>query len=117
MTQTTGFGKGRPSKFDLTITDNPLKTFLDSEKSLDVAIADAIKASNWLGEEDQGSALLAIHLAKQLLMQENRTHQIAPVLISLLGNLGLLYGSRQQEKTDLVDDFLTELRANEVASN
>jgi hypothetical protein len=117
MTQTTGFGKGRPSKFDLTITDNPLKMFLDSEKSLDVAIADAIKASDWLGEADQGSALLAIHLAKQLMMQENRTHQIAPVLISLLGNLGLLYGSRQQEKTDLVDDFLSELRANEVATN
>jgi len=50
-------------------------------------------------------------------MQENRTHQIAPVLISLLGNLGLLYGTRQQSSTDSVDDFLSELRSNEVASN
>jgi len=117
MTQTTGFGKGRPSKFELISTDNPLNAFLNSEKSLDEAILDAINSADWLGAEDEGSALLAVHLARQLVLQEQRTHQIAPVLISLLGNLGLLYGTRQQSSTDSVDDFLQELRSNEVASN
>lgn len=117
MTQTTGFGKGRPSKFELVSTDNPLNAFLNSEKSLDEAILDAINSADWLGAEDEGSALLAVHLARQLVLQEQRTHQIAPVLISLLGNLGLLYGTRQQSSSDSVDDFLQELRSNEVASN
>ncbi len=117
MTQTTGFGKGRPSKFELISTDNPLNSFLNSEKSLDEAILDAINSADWLGAEDEGSALLAVHLARQLVLQEQRTHQIAPVLISLLGNLGLLYGTRQQSSSDSVDDFLQELRSNEVASN
>ena len=117
MTQTTGFGKGRPSKLELISTDNPLNAFLNSEKSLDEAILDAINSADWLGAEDEGSALLAVHLARQLVLQEQRTHQIAPVLISLLGNLGLLYGTRQQSSSDSVDDFLQELRSNEVASN
>ena len=117
MTQTTGFGKGRPSKFELISRDNPLNAFLNSEKSLDEAILDAINSADWLGAEDEGSALLAVHLARQLVLQEQRTHQIAPVLISLLGNLGLLYGTRQQSSSDSVDDFLQELRSNEVASN
>lgn len=117
MALTTGFGKGRPTKFEISLASNPLKGFLNSEKSLDESIADAIKSAEWLGAEDEGSAILAIHLAKQLMLQENRTHQIAPVLISLLGSLGLLYGTRQIETADPVDDFLNELRANEVASN
>lgn len=117
MTQTTGFGKGRPNKNNYTLSENPLKDFLNEEKSLDAGIVDAVKNANWLGVEDEASVLVAVHLAKQLLLQENRTHQIAPILISLLGNLGLLYGSREIQQTDLVDDFLKELQANEVASH
>ena len=51
MTQTTGFGKGRPSKFELISTDNPLNSFLDSEKTLDQAILDAINSADWLSAE------------------------------------------------------------------
>lgn len=117
MTQTTGFGKGRPNKNNYTIAENPLTKYLNENKSLDKGIVDAVKNANWLGVEDEASVLVAVHLAKQLLLQENRTHQIAPILISLLGNLGLLYGSREVEQTDLVDDFLKELQANDLGSH
>ena len=113
MTMTTGQGKGRPSLLDISNHENPLNKFLDSEKELDQAIIDAIKSADWLGAEDEGSALLAVHIAKQLMAQPQRTHQISPVLISLLGNLGLLYGTRNSASTDPVDDFINELRANE----
>ena len=118
MTLTTGQGKGRPVLLDISNQENPLSKFLDPEKELDQAIIDAIKNADWLGAEDEGSALLAVYIAKQLMAQPQRTHQISPVLISLLGNLGLLYGSRNTASTDPVDDFISELRANEsLASN
>ncbi len=117
MTQTTGFGKGRPTKLELNTKENPLGSFLSEDKSLEQSIIDAVKTAYWLGAEDEGSVRLSLVLARQLILQENRTHQIAPVLISLLGNLGLLYGSRESISSDPVGDFLEELRSNEVATH
>lgn len=71
--------------------------------NLDVTLAEAVKNSlskaTWLDEADQGAAIEALLLAKTMDEYPEHRHKIAPVLIGLLGNLGLLNNRVEAELT------------------
>lgn len=58
----------------------------------------SLKTATWLDEADIASAAIAVQLAKTMDEMPNRRHQLAPILIGLLSNLGLL-NNRQQDDT------------------
>jgi hypothetical protein len=58
----------------------------------------SIKTATWLDEADLASAAIAVQLAKSMDEMPNRRHQLAPILIGLLSNLGLLNNRQQDDK-------------------
>ncbi|NBW28581.1 MAG: hypothetical protein EBR38_08450 [Flavobacteriaceae bacterium] len=56
----------------------------------------SLKTATWLDEADLASASIAVQLAKSMDEMPNRRHQLAPILIGLLSNLGLL-NNRQED--------------------
>ena len=60
------------------------------EYTLEEAVKISLKSATWLEESDLGAATQAIMLAQTMDAMPDRRHQIAPILIGLLSNLGLL---------------------------
>jgi hypothetical protein len=58
--------------------------------TLEEAVKISLKSATWLEESDFGAATQAIMLAQTMDQMPDRRHQIAPILIGLLSNLGLL---------------------------
>jgi len=58
----------------------------------------SLSTATWLDEADLASAAIAVQLAKSMDEMPNRRHQLAPILIGLLSNLGLLNNRQQDEK-------------------
>ena len=58
----------------------------------------SLSTASWLDEADLASASIAVQLAKTMDEMPNRRHQLAPILIGLLSNLGLLNNRQQDEK-------------------
>jgi hypothetical protein len=58
----------------------------------------SLSTATWLDEADLASASIAVQLAKSMDEMPNRRHQLAPILIGLLSNLGLLNNRQQDEK-------------------
>ena len=58
----------------------------------------SLQTATWLDEADLASASIAVQLAKTMDEMPNRRHQLAPILISLLSNLGLLNNRQEDNK-------------------
>lgn len=92
---TTGFTKQngpRPVR-EIFKVNEPLNV----DQTLEQAIRNSIHAATWLEEADQGAATEAVLLAKTMDEFPQHRHKIAPILIALLGNLGLLNNRKQTE--------------------
>ena len=88
----TGFTQG-PRETRLVAHEGG-KMNINFDKGLTQSIKDAVASSDWLTDADQGAVMTAILLAETMEAHEHRRHQIAPILIGLLSNLGLISGAR-----------------------
>jgi hypothetical protein len=87
--------------------DNPP---LDLNSSLEEAVKKSIAKATWLEESDLGAATQAVQLAQTMDQMPDRRHQIAPILIGLLSNLGLL-NNRQTDTSLTPQEMLTRIAA------
>lgn len=85
---------------------------LNWDLSLEEAVKKSIQSATWLEEADYGAAVEAVLLAKTMDDMPDRRHQIAPILIGLLGNLGLL--NNRQEDSKLSPQEMLQVIANGV---
>ena len=77
------------------------KLMINFDKGLTQSIKDAVENAAWLKESDQGAVMTALLLAETMENNENRRHQIAPILIGLLSNLGLISGARKEGQEEM----------------
>lgn len=73
-------GENEPLNLDFTLAEAVLKS---------------ISTATWLDEADLGAAKQAVMLAETMDQFPEKRHQIAPILIGLLGNLGLLNNRKE----------------------
>lgn len=89
----TGIHQGPRGLRDVSAVNEPL--------NLDLTLADSVRLSiskaTWLSEEDLGAAKQAVLLAETIDSYPDKRHQNAPILIALLGNLGLLNNRKAAE--------------------
>ncbi len=69
------------------------------DQSLEEAVRISISKATWLEEADLGAAQQAVQLAATMDEFANHRHKIAPILIGLLSNLGLLNNRKQADMT------------------
>jgi hypothetical protein len=91
----TGFKQGPKPLREITGVNPPL----DLNQSLEDAVRKSIQKATWLEEADLGAAQQAVQLAATMDEYPNHRHKIAPVLIGLLSNLGLLNNRKSSELT------------------
>jgi hypothetical protein len=84
----TGFTGGNGPRANRDISH--IKEPLNLDFTLEEAVKVSLKSATWLDEADLGAATQAVLLAQTMDAHPERRHQIAPILIALLGNLGLL---------------------------
>ena len=89
----TGVHQGPRGLRDTSIINEPL--------NLDMTLAESVRLSiskaTWLSEADLGAAKQAVLLAETIDANPDKRHQSAPILIALLGNLGLLNNRKVAE--------------------
>jgi len=89
----TGIHQGPRGLRDVSAVNEPL--------NLDHTLADSVRLSisqaTWLSEADLGAAKQAVLLAETIDSYPDKRHQNAPILIALLGNLGLLNNRKTTE--------------------
>lgn len=105
---TGGQGPRQPRMIKGT-NDNPLD--LDN-LTLEAAVKKSLEQATWLEEADLGAAVQALQLAETMDTMPDRRHQIAPILIGLLGNLGLL-NNRQEDKSMTPQEMLYAIASGE----
>lgn len=89
----TGNNQGPRTLRDVSKVNEPLNLDQTLEQSVRISISKA----TWLDEADLGAAREALLLAETMDQFPERRHQIAPILIGLLGNLGLLNNRKQAD--------------------
>lgn len=89
----TGFNTGPKGMREISQIHPPL----DLDQTLEQAIRNSIASATWLEAADQGAATEAVLLAKTMDEFPNHRHKIAPILIGLLANLGLLNNRKQAD--------------------
>jgi hypothetical protein len=82
----TGMSQGPRGMREISKVNPPLNL----DQSLEDAVRKSIAQATWLEEADLGAAQQAVQLAATMDEFPNHRHKIAPVLIGLLSNLGLL---------------------------
>jgi hypothetical protein len=96
MARTGIHGGQGPRQNRLIKGDNvPLEVKPDNVEQM---VLMSLNTATWLDEADLASAAIAVQLAKSMDEMPNRRHQLAPILIGLLSNLGLLNNRQQDEK-------------------
>lgn len=100
----TGFAGGQGPRTERVISKMNQPLDLDSY-SLEDAVKKSISTATWLEEADLGAAVQAVQLANTMDTMPDRRHQIAPILIGLLGNLGLL-NNRKEDKSLSPEEML-----------
>lgn len=78
--------------------------------SLEEAVKKSLQAATWLEEADIGAAVQAVQLAQTMDSMPDRRHQIAPIFIGLLANLGLL-NNRENDTTLTPQEMLQQIAA------
>jgi hypothetical protein len=94
---TTGFTRQngpRPVR-EISKVNEPLNL----DHTLEDAVRKSIVSATWLEEADLGAATEAVLLAKTMDEFPQHRHKIAPILIALLANLGLLNNRKQADMT------------------
>lgn len=91
----TGMKQGPKPLREVSKVNPPLNLDQTLEESVRVSISKA----TWLEEADLGAAKEAVMLAETMDQFPERRHQIAPILIALLNNLGLLNNRKTAEMT------------------
>lgn len=89
----TGFNTGPKGMREISSINPPINV----DQTLEEAIRNSIASATWLEEADQGAATEAVLLARTMDEFPNHRHKIAPILIGLLANLGLLNNRKQAE--------------------
>lgn len=89
----TGFNTGPKGMREISSINPPINV----DQTLEEAIRASINAATWLEEADQGAATEAVLLARTMDEFPNHRHKIAPILIGLLANLGLLNNRKQAD--------------------
>lgn len=103
----TGFTGGQGPRADREIASiNPPLNL--SDYSLEEAVKKSIETATWLEEADLGAAVQAVQLANTMDTMPDRRHQIAPILIGLLSNLGLL-NNRKENKEMSPEEMLNSI--------
>ena len=82
----TGMSQGPRGIREISKVNPPLNL----DQTLEDAVRKSIAQATWLEEADLGAAQQAVQLAATMDEYPNHRHKIAPVLIGLLSNLGLL---------------------------
>lgn len=91
----TGMSQGPRSLREISSVNPPLNL----DQTLEEAVRISISKATWLDEADLGAAKEAVMLAETMDQFPDRRHQIAPILIGLLSNLGLLNNRKTAEMT------------------
>jgi hypothetical protein len=89
----TGIHQGPRGLRDTSAVNEPL----DLNYSLADSVRISISQATWLSEADLGAAKQALLLAETIDAFPEKRHQNAPILIALLGNLGLLNNRKAAE--------------------
>jgi hypothetical protein len=89
----TGMSQGPRGLRDVSKVNEPLNL----DFSLEESVRKSILSATWLDEVDLGAAKEAVMLAETMDQFPDRRHQIAPILIGLLSNLGLLNNRKSTE--------------------
>jgi hypothetical protein len=89
----TGLTQGPRAVRDISSVNPPLNL----DQSLEDAVRKSISNATWLEEADLGAAQEAVMLAATMDEFPQHRHKIAPILIGLLGNLGLLNNRKKAE--------------------
>jgi hypothetical protein len=89
----TGMSQGPRGLRDVSKINEPLNL----DFSLEESVRKSILAATWLDDVDLGAAKEAVMLAETMDQFPDRRHQIAPILIGLLSNLGLLNNRKTTE--------------------
>ena len=89
----TGMSQGPRGLRDISAVYEPLNL----DFSLEESVRKSILSATWLDEVDLGAAKEAVMLAETMDQFPDRRHQIAPILIGLLSNLGLLNNRKSTE--------------------
>jgi hypothetical protein len=89
----TGIHGGQGPRLARLIKDNGEPLQLDF--TLEEAVKRSLQTATWLEEADLGAATQAVMLAQTMDQMPDRRHQVAPILIGLLSNLGLLNNRRE----------------------
>jgi hypothetical protein len=89
----TGMSQGPRGLRDVSAVNEPLNL----DYSLEESVRKSILSATWLDEVDLGAAKEAVMLAETMDQFPDRRHQIAPILIGLLSNLGLLNNRKTTE--------------------
>lgn len=87
----TGMTQG-PRSHRIIKGDNPP---LELDLSLQESVKISLQSATWLEEADLGAARQALLLAETMDLEPARRHQLAPILIGLLSNLGLLNNRKE----------------------
>jgi len=100
----TGIHQGPRGLRDISAINEPLNLDMSLAESVRLSISKAtwlsevsISKATWLSEEDLGAAKQAVLLAETIDAFPEKRHQNAPILIALLGNLGLLNNRKATE--------------------
>ena len=89
----TGMSQGPRGLRDVSAVHEPLNL----DFSLEESVRKSILSATWLDDVDLGAAKEAVMLAETMDQFPDRRHQIAPILIGLLSNLGLLNNRKSTE--------------------
>jgi hypothetical protein len=100
----TGMKQG-PRGHRIIKGDNPP---LDLSLTLEESVRKSLESATWLEEADLGAAREALLLAETMDSHPERRHQIAPILIGLLSNLGLL-NNRKEDKSMSPSEMLAQI--------
>jgi hypothetical protein len=88
----------KPGPRDIVLTGKP-NAPLSLDGTLEESVRNSLSKATWLEEADQGAAVQAVLLAKTMDEFPQHRHKIAPVLIGLLSNLGLVNNRKQADLT------------------
>lgn len=89
----TGMKQGPKGDRLITSINPPLNL----DQTLEEAVRQSIQKATWLEPADLGAAQEAVMLASTMDEYPQHRHKIAPILIALLSNLGLLNNRKSAE--------------------
>lgn len=107
----TGVTGGQGPRVDRLIKDTGYQISFD-DFSVEAAVKHSLSSATWLEEADLGAAMTAVTLAQTIDAMPDRRHQLAPILIALLGNLGLL-NNRKEDKSLTPQEMLLAIASGE----